>query len=180
MHLQAGIEIPYNFAQSVLYTLLVYALINFQWTAAKFFYFFYFTFCCLLYFTYFGLMTVAITPDVYISTIITAGFLSLWNLFSGFMIPRVVSILICEKDTRVNMYIYVQNVCVCKYICMLVCVCVCAYNVYFCYRNVKIACTCENYPNKTMAIDCMCVCLSMSMFACMYAREVSVCVCVCV
>ncbi|KAH7352813.1 hypothetical protein KP509_19G065500 [Ceratopteris richardii] len=86
---QAAIEIPYCFLQSAVYTLIIYALVNFHWSAVKFFYFFYFTFFVLLLFTYFGFMTVAITPDIYISTIITAGFLSLWNLFSGFMIPRV-------------------------------------------------------------------------------------------
>ncbi|MCO5551372.1 hypothetical protein L7F22_004874, partial [Adiantum nelumboides] len=86
---QATIEIPYCLTQSTIYVLLTYSLINFFWTAAKFFYYFYFIFFTLITFTYFGCMTVAITPDVYISTIITAGFLSLWNLFSGFMIPRV-------------------------------------------------------------------------------------------
>ncbi|MCO5588731.1 hypothetical protein L7F22_042690 [Adiantum nelumboides] len=86
---QAAIEIPYCFTQSTLYVLLTYTLINFFWTAAKFFYFFYFMFFTLITFTYFGFMTVAITPDLYISTIITSGFLNLWNLFSGFMIPRV-------------------------------------------------------------------------------------------
>ncbi|KAH7352818.1 hypothetical protein KP509_19G065600 [Ceratopteris richardii] len=86
---QAAIEIPYCLLQSAVYTLLIYVMVNFHWSAGKFFYFFYFTFFFVLFFTYFGCMTVAITPDIYVSTIITAGFLSLWNLFSGFMIPRV-------------------------------------------------------------------------------------------
>ncbi|KAI5072522.1 hypothetical protein GOP47_0012628 [Adiantum capillus-veneris] len=86
---QAAIEIPYCFTQTTIYVLLTYGLINFYWSAAKFFYYYYFIFFSLITFTYFGFMTVAITPDVYISTIITAGFMSLWNLFSGFMIPRV-------------------------------------------------------------------------------------------
>ncbi|MCO5610340.1 hypothetical protein L7F22_064576 [Adiantum nelumboides] len=86
---QAAVEIPYCFTQGTLYVLLTYTLINFFWTAAKFFYFFYFMFFTLITYTYVGFMTVAITLDLYISTIITSGFLNLWNLFSGFMIPRV-------------------------------------------------------------------------------------------
>ncbi|KAH7352830.1 hypothetical protein KP509_19G066000 [Ceratopteris richardii] len=86
---QAFIEIPYCLLQSIVYTLMIYGLVNFHWSAEKFFYFFYFSFFFLLLYTYFGCMTVAITPDIYISTIISVGFMNVWNLFSGFMIPRV-------------------------------------------------------------------------------------------
>lgn len=83
-------EIPYVFSQSVVYGLIVYAMIGYDWTAAKFFWFFFFMFCCLLYMTFFGMMTVAVTPNAETAAIIGAAFISLWNLFSGFIIPRPV------------------------------------------------------------------------------------------
>ena len=66
-------------------------MINFEWTAAKFFYFFFFMFFTLVIFTFYGMMSVAITPNLQFATIISTSFFSFWNLFSGFMIPRLVN-----------------------------------------------------------------------------------------
>jgi len=44
----------------------------------------------LLYFTYWGMVTVAITPNAQFAAIISSAFYGLWNLFSGFLIPRPV------------------------------------------------------------------------------------------
>ncbi|GAB4842031.1 transcription factor [Ancistrocladus abbreviatus] len=85
---QVLIEIPYILMQSVVYGLIVYAMIGFQWTAAKFFWYLFFMFFTLLYFTYYGMMSIAITPNQHIASIVAAAFYSLWNLFSGFLIPR--------------------------------------------------------------------------------------------
>ncbi|KAL4554588.1 hypothetical protein LXL04_037182 [Taraxacum kok-saghyz] len=85
---QVLVEIPYVFSQSGVYSLVVYAMIGFEWTAAKFFWYFFFEFCCLLYMTYYGMMTVAITPNANIAAIIASSFFALFNLFSGFIIPR--------------------------------------------------------------------------------------------
>ncbi|CAH1425576.1 unnamed protein product [Lactuca virosa] len=85
---QVLVEIPYVFSQSMVYGLIVYAMIGYDWTAAKFFWFFFFMLCCLLYMTFFGMMTVAVTPNAETAAIIGAAFISLWNLFSGFIIPR--------------------------------------------------------------------------------------------
>ncbi|RVW58195.1 Pleiotropic drug resistance protein 1 [Vitis vinifera] len=41
-----------------------------------------------LYFTFFGMMAVAATPNQHIAVIIAAAFYALWNLFSGFIVPR--------------------------------------------------------------------------------------------
>ncbi|RZC90249.1 hypothetical protein C5167_028342 [Papaver somniferum] len=63
-------------------------MIGFPWSAAKFLYFFYFMFMCFTYFTMYGMMTVAMTPAPEIAAIAMSFFLGLWNLFSGFLIPR--------------------------------------------------------------------------------------------
>ncbi|XVF24909.1 hypothetical protein REPUB_Repub13aG0168300 [Reevesia pubescens] len=85
---QVFCEIPYILVQTSYYTLIVYAMVGFQWTAAKFFWFFFVHFFTFLYFTYYGMMTVSITPNHQISAIFAAAFYSLFNLFSGFFIPR--------------------------------------------------------------------------------------------
>ncbi|GMH15940.1 hypothetical protein Nepgr_017781 [Nepenthes gracilis] len=85
---QVLIEIPYIMAQAAVYGLIVYAMIGFDWTAAKFFWYLFFMFFTFLYFTYYGMMTVAVTPNQHIAAIVASAFYSIWNLFSGFIIPR--------------------------------------------------------------------------------------------
>jgi len=85
---QATIEIPYVFIQSVIYSLMVYSMMDFQWEAAKFFWYLFFSFFTFLYFTYYGMMNMALTPNHNISAIVSSAFYLIWNLFSGFLIPR--------------------------------------------------------------------------------------------
>eukprot|EP00261_Vitis_vinifera_P037382 XP_019078625.1 PREDICTED: ABC transporter G family member 39 isoform X3 [Vitis vinifera] len=42
----------------------------------------------LLYFTYYGMMIIAVSPNQEIATLLSALFYTLWNIFSGFIIPR--------------------------------------------------------------------------------------------
>lgn len=88
---QVIVEIPYVLFQSIYYTLIVYAMVDFEWVAVKFIRFFVVTFLTLLYFTYYGMMTVAITPNAQIASIVAASFYAIFNLFCGFFIPRPVS-----------------------------------------------------------------------------------------
>jgi ABC-type multidrug transport system ATPase subunit/ABC-type multidrug transport system permease subunit len=85
---QVLVEIPYVLAQTGVYSIIVYSMIGFEWTAAKFFWYLFFQLCCFLYMTYYGMMTVAITPNANIAAIIAASFYGIFNLFSGFIIPR--------------------------------------------------------------------------------------------
>lgn len=88
---QGVIEIPYVFVQTLLYSLVTYATIHFEWTAAKFLWYTLFMFLTLIFFTYYGMMAIAITPNEQLSMVVSAFFFSLWNLFSGFIIQRSVS-----------------------------------------------------------------------------------------
>ncbi|KAM2061392.1 hypothetical protein ACFX1T_046458 [Malus domestica] len=45
-------------------------------------------FFSFLYFTYYGMMTVSITPNVQVAGIVASFFYSFFNLFSGFYIPK--------------------------------------------------------------------------------------------
>ncbi|KAG6436108.1 hypothetical protein SASPL_100991 [Salvia splendens] len=92
-------ELPYAFAQVAIetiyiaiqtfgYSLILYAMIGFPWNVEKFFYLYYFIFMCFTYFSMYGMMVVALTPGFQIAAIVSSFFLSFWNLFSGFMVPR--------------------------------------------------------------------------------------------
>ncbi|KAI5595772.1 hypothetical protein BDE02_03G162500 [Populus trichocarpa] len=64
---QALIELPYVFVQAAVYGVIVYAMIGFEWTAAKFFWYLFFMYFTLLYFTFYGMMAVAVTPNHHIA-----------------------------------------------------------------------------------------------------------------
>ncbi|PPS20493.1 hypothetical protein GOBAR_AA00060 [Gossypium barbadense] len=85
---QVAIELPYVFAQSVIYCSIFYSMASFEWTALKFIWYTYFMYSTLLYFTFYGMMTTAVTPNHNVAAIIAAPFYMLWNLFCGFMIPH--------------------------------------------------------------------------------------------
>ncbi len=89
--MQVLIELPYCLLQTIIYALITYSMINFTWTVPKFFYYMFIMFFSLLYFTYYGMMAVALTPNHQIAAIVASGFYSLFNLFSGFLIFRPVS-----------------------------------------------------------------------------------------
>ncbi|XP_074280493.1 pleiotropic drug resistance protein 1-like [Silene latifolia] len=85
---QVLIEMPYCFFQTAFYGITVYAMMGFQWTAAKFLYYLYFMYFTLLYFTYYGMMSVGVTPNPSIAAIVSSAFYGIWQVFSGFLIPR--------------------------------------------------------------------------------------------
>ncbi|XP_021684671.2 ABC transporter G family member 32 isoform X1 [Hevea brasiliensis] len=85
---QVVIEFPYVFCQTIIYCGIFYSMASFEWTAIKFLWYIFFMYFTMLYFTFYGMMTTAITPNHNVASIIAAPFYMLWNLFSGFMIPR--------------------------------------------------------------------------------------------
>ncbi|GJM93951.1 hypothetical protein PR202_ga10552 [Eleusine coracana subsp. coracana] len=85
---QVVIELPYALVQATIYGVIVYSMIGFEWTAAKFFWYLFFGYFTLLYFTFYGMMAVGMTPNYHIAAIVSSAFYAIWNLFSGFIIPR--------------------------------------------------------------------------------------------
>ncbi|XP_057725255.1 ABC transporter G family member 29-like isoform X1 [Arachis stenosperma] len=85
---QVFAEIPYILFQTIYYSLIVYAMVSFEWKVEKFLWFFFVSFFTLLYFTYYGMMTVSITPNHQVAAVFAAAFYGVFNLFSGFFIPR--------------------------------------------------------------------------------------------
>lgn len=88
---QILIELPYILLQTLLYSLITYAMIGLEWTAVKFCWYFFFMFFTFLYFSYYGMMAVALTPNHQLASIVAAFFYSIFNLFSGFLVTKTVS-----------------------------------------------------------------------------------------
>lgn len=89
--MQVAIELPYVCIQSLIYSAIFYFMASFEWNIVKFVWYIYFMYFTLLYFTFFGMMTIAVTPNHNIAAIVAAPFYMMWNLFSGFMIAQTVT-----------------------------------------------------------------------------------------
>ncbi|XP_061343449.1 pleiotropic drug resistance protein 1-like isoform X2 [Gastrolobium bilobum] len=85
---QVVIELPYVLLQAVVYGFIIYAMIGFEYTVPKVLWYLFFVYFTFLYFTYYGMMSVAMAPNQHISYIISSAIYAVWNIFSGFIIPR--------------------------------------------------------------------------------------------
>lgn len=85
---QVAIEVIYVATQSLAYSIILYWMIGFEPRFENFLWFYYFIFMSFMYFTLYGMMTVALTPNYQIAAIVMSFFINFWNLFSGFLIPR--------------------------------------------------------------------------------------------
>ncbi|KAI3509212.1 hypothetical protein L1887_24319 [Cichorium endivia] len=85
---QVTIEFPYLFVQSLLFVCITYPMIGYYWSAYKVFMYFYAFLCTLMYFTYMGMLLVAMTPSFPIAAILQSAIYTIFNLFSGFLIPK--------------------------------------------------------------------------------------------
>ncbi|KAG4145801.1 hypothetical protein ERO13_D05G116300v2 [Gossypium hirsutum] len=85
---QVAIEIIYTAIQTAIYVALLYLMIGYEWKASNFLWFYYYITASYVYFTLYGMMVIALTPGAQVAAIVMSFFLSLWNIFSGFLIPR--------------------------------------------------------------------------------------------
>ncbi|CAL0299773.1 unnamed protein product [Lupinus luteus] len=85
---QVAIECIYVAIQTLIYSLILFSMIGFIWQVDKFFWFYYFIFMSFVYFTIYGMMNVALTPNHQIAAIVMSFFLVFWNIFSGFVIQK--------------------------------------------------------------------------------------------
>lgn len=85
---QGLVEIPYIAAQTILYGVITYFMIHFERTIEKFLLYLVFMFLTFLYFTFYGMMAVGLTSSQNLAAVISSAFYSLWNLLSGFLVPK--------------------------------------------------------------------------------------------
>ncbi|CAO2840837.1 unnamed protein product [Amaranthus hypochondriacus] len=85
---QAVVEVPYIAVQTLTYGIITYFMIGFERTLTKFLLYLVFMFLTFTYFTFYGMMVVGLTPTQHMAAVISSAFYSLWNLFSGFLIPK--------------------------------------------------------------------------------------------
>ncbi|KAL6187979.1 hypothetical protein ACLB2K_039374 [Fragaria x ananassa] len=85
---QVAIETIYVAIQTLVYSLLLFFMIGYEFKVEKILYFYYFIFMCFTMFSMFGMMMVALTPGAQIAAIVMSFFFNIWNLFSGFLIAR--------------------------------------------------------------------------------------------
>ncbi|KAG8080329.1 hypothetical protein GUJ93_ZPchr0007g6158 [Zizania palustris] len=85
---QVFVEFCYGAVQGVLYTVLIYPMVGYEWKADKFFYFLFFMIAAFTYFTLFSMMLVACTPNEMLANVLLSFVLSQWNNFAGFIISR--------------------------------------------------------------------------------------------
>ncbi|KAL4603910.1 hypothetical protein ACB092_10G157600 [Castanea dentata] len=84
---QVAVEIPYIFFQAFLFTTITYPVIGFYWSAYKVFWYFYTMFSMLLFFSYFGMLFVSLTPTYLVASVFSGFSYTMLNLFSGFLMP---------------------------------------------------------------------------------------------
>eukprot|EP00891_Asterochloris_glomerata_P005171 jgi/Astpho2/5171/Aster-04755 len=82
------VEIIYLSVQSLVYCSIVYWMCWFQRDAGKFFWFVLYNQLSLTFFTFFGMVAVALTPNMKLAAVCSAYFYSLFNLFAGFAIQQ--------------------------------------------------------------------------------------------
>ncbi|KAF7126875.1 hypothetical protein RHSIM_Rhsim11G0074600 [Rhododendron simsii] len=85
---QVAIEVPYLMALAIVFSTITYPMIGYYWSAYKVLWYFYTIFCTLMYFTYLGMLIVAITPSFPIAATLQSLFYMILNLFAGFLIPE--------------------------------------------------------------------------------------------
>ncbi|KAG8371495.1 hypothetical protein BUALT_Bualt13G0093600 [Buddleja alternifolia] len=85
---QGLVEIPYILVQTIVYGIITYFMINFDRTAGKFFLYLLFMFLTFTYFTFYGMMVVGLTPTQNLAAVVSSACYSLWNLLSGFLVPK--------------------------------------------------------------------------------------------
>ncbi|KAH0458194.1 hypothetical protein IEQ34_013509 [Dendrobium chrysotoxum] len=97
---QVIIEIPYVFAQASIYIIIIYPMMGFEWSIEKFMWFYYIIFFSFLYFTYYGMMSISFSKNQHIASIFTTSFYPIFQLFSGFFIPKSVSFYYLKTNSN--------------------------------------------------------------------------------
>lgn len=82
------VELPYIAVQSMVASLIIYWIVGFEANAGKFFFFFLGFYLSLVYWCFFGIQNVHITPAIQLANAFSALFFGVFNLFCGYLKPQ--------------------------------------------------------------------------------------------
>lgn len=85
------IEVPYLLGQAMIFVIITYPMVGFYWSTFKVLWYFYAIFCTLTYYTFLGMLLIAMTPSFPIAVVLQSPFYTIFNLFAGFFITEPVS-----------------------------------------------------------------------------------------
>ncbi|TVU11149.1 hypothetical protein EJB05_44716, partial [Eragrostis curvula] len=85
---QIAVEIPYMLTQVVIFSAIVYPMVGFQLTITKFLWFVLYMIMSFMDYTLYGMMVVALTPNIEIAAGLSFLIFMIWNVFSGFIVAR--------------------------------------------------------------------------------------------
>nr|CAB3453027.1 unnamed protein product [Digitaria exilis] len=85
---QIGVEIPYMLVQVFIFSAIVYPMVGFQLNVTKFFWFVLYMILSFTDYTLYGMMAVALTPNIEIAAGLSFLIFMIWNVFSGFIVAR--------------------------------------------------------------------------------------------
>ncbi|KAM1255015.1 hypothetical protein TB2_028837 [Malus domestica] len=85
---QGLVEIPYIAVQTIVYGVITYFMVHFERTLRKFLLYIVFMFLTFTYFTFYGMAAVGLTSSQRLAAVVSSTFYSLWNLLSGFLVPK--------------------------------------------------------------------------------------------
>ncbi|KAM1341583.1 hypothetical protein ACFX2F_006016 [Malus domestica] len=85
---QGLVEIPYIAVQTIVYGVITYFMVHFERTLRKFLLYIVFMFLTFTYFTFYGMAAVGLTSSQHLAAVVSSAFYSLWNLLSGFLVPK--------------------------------------------------------------------------------------------
>jgi hypothetical protein len=103
-----AIEIPYILVQAILYVAITYPMIGFHWSVPKVFWYFYTTFCTFLYFVYLGMLIMSLSLNLDLASVLSTAVYTIFNLFSGFLMPGPVSLLDLHK-TLFHNFVFISS-----------------------------------------------------------------------
>lgn len=89
--MQIGVEIPYMLIQVLIFSVIVYPMVGFQLTVTKFLWFVLCMIMSFMDYTLYGMMAVALTPNIEIAAGLSFLIFMIWNVFSGFIVSRKVT-----------------------------------------------------------------------------------------
>ncbi|PKA55822.1 Pleiotropic drug resistance protein 3 [Apostasia shenzhenica] len=85
---QVAAEIPYSLILAAIYVIITYPAIGYFLSSYKIFWYFYVSFCTLLYYNYLGMLIMSLSRNTQVAAVLASACYAILNLFAGYLIPK--------------------------------------------------------------------------------------------